>query len=218
MTAESVGSRTKAVARDLVVLVAGILLALAGDAWWDGVQERGVETDYLESVRDDLSQMATELDRAIAADSASVAGNLRLVEAMRVGAGGGALSFRFEDVSFSIGTIQALVGSGDIRVISSTQLRAEIVALHAMFDSRTAWNQSLEAQLLENLRESVRASEAERGPDGLSVPTEAGRNPDFVATVINYGLLLGARVSSHRRLRVAVEDLRAAVEQELTMR
>jgi len=41
---------------EAVVVVASILLALAGDAWWDGVQERTEERVLLETLRGTLRE------------------------------------------------------------------------------------------------------------------------------------------------------------------
>jgi hypothetical protein len=204
--------------RDLVVLIAGILLALAGDAWWEQRQEAAVEIGYLESIRDDLAQMSLELDRAIVSDSADAAMNFQEVQRLRAGEPVGRLSFRFEDVSFSIGTIQALVGSGDIRLVSSRELRADIIAFHATFDARLAWSRALEAQIIENLRESVRAGEAERAARDSPLPEGAARSSDYIATVLSHALILGNRTALHRRVRQAADRLSEAISRELQAR
>lgn len=121
---------------EFVVVVAGVLVALAVSAWWQGRLDRQHETEYLQQLDADL--LATESDmehaqvvlnrRALAAHAVTHAfwgerpandAELRrdLVAPWR--------SARYRPV---LGNIEALIATGDIHVIRAAALRTELVA------------------------------------------------------------------------------------------
>ncbi len=126
-----------------VVIVASILLAFGIEAWWDGRQERVEERQALEALARDFESAAEEIDQvALVMDSVAIAANIIL------GWTGPSADSRHADSlallmpsitrvgSFQppLGTLQALLGSGDLRLIRNDSLRAAL----ASFPSRLA--------------------------------------------------------------------------------
>ena len=121
---------------EFLVVVAGVLVALAVSAWWQGRLDRQHETEYLQQLDADL--LATENDmehaqvvlnrRALAAHAVAHVfwgerpasdGELRLDLTLPWG------TARFRPV---LGNVEALIATGDIHVIRNATLRTELVA------------------------------------------------------------------------------------------
>jgi len=120
---------------EFLVVVTGVLVALAVQAWYQGVGDRRNEEEYLRQLASDL--MATELAMA-RTDSISRHGEhagTMLVRAFNDSAlsrdsvlhwlaGMGGVTFRLP----VMGTSEALIASGDLRLIRDDSLRAGIAA------------------------------------------------------------------------------------------
>lgn len=121
---------------EFLVVVAGVLVALAVSAWWQGRLDRQHETEYLQQLDADL--LATEDDmehaqavlnlRALAASAVDhafwgerPANNADLWRDLKLPWG----TARFRPV---LGNIEALIATGDIHVIRDAALRTELVA------------------------------------------------------------------------------------------
>jgi len=130
-------SRAWRTLREFTIIVAGVLVALAAQAWWETRQERARERDYLRQLLADTRENERRLEAAIAEDSATGLAIGQLADALtgarplppsdsmrrwtvRVGA-----SAEFQPVG---GTYQALLGTGDLRLIRTDSLRARLVA------------------------------------------------------------------------------------------
>lgn len=121
---------------EFLVVVAGVLVALAVSAWWQGRLDRQYETGYLQQLDADL--LATENDM----EHAQVILNRRAVAASAIDhafwgerpANDAELrrdlvipwaSARYRPV---LGNIEALIATGDIHVIRAAALRTELVS------------------------------------------------------------------------------------------
>lgn len=126
-----------------VVIVVSILLAFGIDAWWDAAQEREEERQALEALADDFESAAQTVDDyLLIMDSIALAANVILgwtgPNADARHADSLALLTpsiaRVPDFQPPLGTLQALLGSGDLRLIRNDSLRAAL----ASFPSRVA--------------------------------------------------------------------------------
>jgi hypothetical protein len=214
------------VLRDLVVIIAGVLVALSADAWWKGLEESAEELDYLLALERDLSAAAPELRIAIGADSAIAARNRRAIETLhsQEDTESFGMDLSFKDIVIPTGTLRALIGAGDIELIRSTALRTEILALDALIERTLSWRQTLEAQVIVNVGAIFRDQEAARlrSPAPPGVPPNLGAmlselraSPGFIAAVSFHNVILQNRISLHRELLIAVEELQGALEEEL---
>lgn len=102
------------------MVLLGVLIALGVDSWWQGREERERELAYLRSINSDLAATVETLQSAIESDSARI---LTLDSAFVVFRGGedvqlqellGLLAITLSPFNLNTGTLNALVGTGDI--------------------------------------------------------------------------------------------------------
>jgi hypothetical protein len=121
---------------EFMVVLTGVLVALALNAWWGERQNRQLERAYLLQLHEDLA--ASEADLSMIADE-------MMTRALHSAAVGHAFwdpsSTSAEDLMVSLGaplsanrtrpvlgTAQALVATGDLRLIRSDRLRSELMS------------------------------------------------------------------------------------------
>ncbi len=212
---------------NLVVIVAGVLIALSAEAWWQDREEKDRELSYLLALQADMAEAGPVLARSIQADSANAVANQVLARTLRSGppagesdsAGPRGPTLTFQEASVPTGTLNALLETGDIRLIQSALLRADIIALDALLDTSLAWRRTLEAQILENVREVIREMEVARMTtrDSGDPPAEEV-TPEYISGIISHITMLQNRIFLHRTLRHSVEELGAALADELAER
>ena len=119
------------------VIVGSILLAFGIQAWWDESQERVEERQALESLAREFASAADVLDRdLLAIDSVALAANIVLgwtgPSADSRHADSLALLMplitRVTDFQPPVGTLQALLASGELRLIRNDSLRAKLAS------------------------------------------------------------------------------------------
>lgn len=141
--------------REFAIIVAGVLAALAAQAWWEGHQERAREESYIAQLLDDTRETETRLIDAVQEDSLSRSGARKVIDALTTSGAVPADSFstwigmagRAADFKPVAGTYQALVQSGDLRLIRDESLRAQITAYAATLE--------YERQRFAQLRQSI---------------------------------------------------------------
>jgi hypothetical protein len=123
---------------ELAVIVAGVLIALAANSWWEQRQERRRAEEYLEQLLVDFRATERQLQAAIAGDtkkfeSASLVidrayrGRFAPTDSLEVPTG----YFQFRPLT---GTLTALVEGGDLRLLDSDSLRYALVAYSSTID------------------------------------------------------------------------------------
>lgn len=120
----------------LLVVVTGILVALALDAWWDARQDRVREQSYLRQLDADLAETLAGVagyDRFLQPVDRAAALLVRAYHAPAPPppdslAAWLLLGSRFGVPRPVLGTAEALVATGDLRLIRTDSLRTEIVA------------------------------------------------------------------------------------------
>ena len=132
--------------REVAVIAAGALAALAAQAWWQNREDAGRERDCLRQLVADTRENARRLDRAIAGDSAAgwAAGRVAEVLYSRgpTPPNDSLLAWFVDDGALStaafdplIGTYAMLVATGDLRLIHDNVLRRELVTYEARLNS-----------------------------------------------------------------------------------
>lgn len=136
-------SRTgwKTAVREFMVIVAGVLVALAAQAWWQGREERGRERDYLQRMAEELVRDSTELQdmlvpgtaaklEALAAAAPYVSGRDESVPDTLALVGHLSMAGRFGIAALGPGrvTFRDLESTGNLRLIQDPALRAKIVS------------------------------------------------------------------------------------------
>lgn len=117
-------------------IVASILLAFTLDAWWDQQQESGFERVLLESLQREFSQNISELDelstrhQALGEDLESIRLVLRENLGNSIDFDGWELSalVYWTTSDIATGTVDGLLASGELRLLSSSELRNLLAA------------------------------------------------------------------------------------------
>lgn len=117
------------------VIVASILLALAGDAWWGGVQDRQDERALAESLLEEFLDSRPGLEERVLLARRMAAGNATLLEILDPEAGGRTRPVPDSLVFAVLGgptyepatsSLDAALASGEIELLRSPELRAAL--------------------------------------------------------------------------------------------
>jgi hypothetical protein len=139
---------------ELLVVITGILIALTLQAWWQGRGDLRTERNYLERLLLDTRENERLVDSRIASDSILRERSLRMSAILRDRLPLppqdtlAALS-RISSSGFSLvtATYDALVATGDIKLLRNPALRASTLALAGEVDRSTAMlTRNLESQ------------------------------------------------------------------------
>lgn len=180
-----IGGRSRWVLAELLVIVIGILIALAIDAWRQGIATSKVEQQYLQQLVTDLKateegmhEVSAELSEydEVARDFAAMFESDHIAD---LGDVRDALSvIRFMDNPVPVlATSDALVSTGDLRLISNSEIEAAVAQYLAR--GRDYWLVPL-YQREERHRESVFRLNLLAGRYGISPGYRPGmsRNPE----------------------------------------
>jgi hypothetical protein len=164
---------------EFAVIVAGVLIALAVDAWWGRRQEREQAREYLEQLLVDFQETERRLRGTVAGErerlervslviDRALHGPLPHADSLDLPTGYN----QFEPLT---GTLTALVQGGDLRLLDSDSVRFELVAFSTLIEETVtilrhtetlSWN-STERVILARARHSqsaaLRAANAGRG-------------------------------------------------------
>ncbi|MEO5511088.1 MAG: hypothetical protein ABIV28_06520 [Longimicrobiales bacterium] len=136
----------RAVLTQLVTIITGVLIALAAQASWSGRQDRDREQKYLHQLRDDLEVTRDRLNAGIASEDSAIhrmrmmvqflrsTGELPPVDSVR----GWIPSNSGDHFQPVMGTLRALMQTGDIGIIKDDSLRAAIIEYDARLDASRA--------------------------------------------------------------------------------
>lgn len=142
--------------RDMVVVVASILVAFALDAWWDDRADQGAEQVLLMSLRDEFSENAGMLLQSQRRFEAAMSASMQLlaltgqeeidgepvgVDKMLVNAVGG------YSTNPSTGATDALLSSGKLGLISNHNLRTRLAAWPGVLEEYLEEEQRAEAEI-----------------------------------------------------------------------
>lgn len=132
----------RAVLTQLVTIIAGVLIALAAQAWWSGRQDRDREQKYLHQLHVDLEVTRDRLNAEIASEDSAIhrmsmmvrflrsTGELPPVDSVR-----GWIRSNNGDFRPVTGTLRALMQTGDIGIIKDDSLRAAIIEYDSRLDA-----------------------------------------------------------------------------------
>ncbi len=216
-----------------VVIVGLILMAFGIQAWWDGRQERVEERQALEALARDFESAAGEIDQVLLVmDSVAIAANIILgwtgPSADSRHADSLALLMpsitRVEVFQPPLGALQALLGSGDLRLIRNDSLRAKL----ASFPSRLAQVNTtadygadvLFSEFLPYLNQSIPMRRFGRAGDGA---TQFDSDVEGLLRSLEFENLVQGKLThlaflegSTRRVQGLITSIRAILDLELT--
>ena len=119
------------------VIVVSILLAFGIDAWWQRQQDAERALEYVRALRADMQAAVLQLDSAIAASVGQQAATNRVLELVRDTGPVADSSVSGEidiggEAMIPMGTLTALVETGDVGLLEDERLRATIVKEYSL--------------------------------------------------------------------------------------
>ena len=109
-----------------VVVVASILIALAVDAWWDGVQQRRIERTYIGQLTADIETLDEEVSRWLTLEERHLSSSVKILSFIdsdgavppRDSIGSWWMqTWTSSGVSIPDGLVQEMMASGSLRLI-----------------------------------------------------------------------------------------------------
>ena len=213
--------------------MAGVLAALAAQAWWEGRQERARERDYLRQLLVDTRENERRLGDAIGIDSVSGVSVARAMTALLASGplpppdslgewvrGSGSSS----DPRLVTGTYQALMGTGDLRLVRNDSLRARLATYAAELGSETERQRQLRGAMQDAVPAMARALPFMRGVflgDAHPGATDVARfrtDPEVGGVLLTLQAASVNRLSGLRHLREETRALLRALEADPTLR
>jgi Tfp pilus assembly protein PilE len=144
MSGSARGGGWPRIALDVGVVVVGILIAFALNAWWEMRSASDREAAHLEALRSDLEANVRDLERLAGRQATVASASLELLRVARGEATAsrdsidGLMSEVFSSNRFdaSMGAYANLVSSGGLAQLRSPELRAALATFASMLDSR----------------------------------------------------------------------------------
>ena len=216
---------------EFAVIVAGVLIALAMDSWWERQQERSHAEAYLEQLLVDFEVTERRLGNTIAGDTRKLATVRSASDRALHGPWPPADSLDFTGTGYDYfepltGTLTALVQSGDLRLLRSDSIRFELIAFSALIQETQValqhnetmiWN-SIERMNLGRVRHSHsaarRAANAGRGWGQVDV-AGALNDPEIISALQIHALASQMRIFNLGRLEEPMSRIIALIHAEL---
>jgi hypothetical protein len=219
--------------REFAVIVAGVLCALAAQAWWEGREQREREATYLRQLLADTRVNGARVAEAVAVDSLAALSAARAADALTstgpppppdslvrwismAGVG--------SDLQTVAGSYRAVVGSGELRLIRSDSLRAALAAYASFLENETERQRQFRMLVSEAAGDMAAAMPFMRrvfldGPTAEGVDVAALRADPRVARVV-FTVQVGSanRLSGLRSLRRETAALLALLEADSVRR
>src|SRR5688500_17187949 len=127
---------------ELAVIVAGVLIALGADSWWEHRQERRRAEEYLRQLLVDFRATERQIEYAIAGDTEKFELASRVTDRAFRGhfppSDSLELPTGYHQFIPRTGTLTALVQGGDLRLLHGDTLRFELIAYSSLIDETEA--------------------------------------------------------------------------------
>lgn len=163
---------------ELAVIVAGVLIALAANSWWERRQEQNHAREYIEQLLVDVQTTERRLRSIIDTETQ----RLETVSSVISRAFSGPwpqsdsleLPTGYDYFEPLMGTLTALIQSGDLRLLRSDSIRFELIAFSALIHETETGLRHTES-LIWNSTERVAAGRARHSQSAARRGTNAGR-------------------------------------------
>ena len=204
---------------EFAVIVVGVLVALAVDAAWEVRQEAARLDAYLVRLEADLQESERELNEAIAADSLVWISAYGFIEGITSDLMAPAdsldvwLTRTYQPSMFHprTGTLQALIQSGDLRLVEDGELHDAILSQATSVDVwRTLYSSMHEAQLRAFARFGYFVNVATEVGSRRTVTPDwrtLSREPGLLSEVRQFGITADIRMGLLLRLRASQREL-----------
>lgn len=218
---------------ELVLIVGGVLIALAFDSWREERHERQQEVAYSQQLLLDLQETEERLQGTIAGDQEVLDRINRVLDRAFRGPLPPPDSFNIR-TGYSpfrplTGTQRALVQGGDLRLLRNDSIRFKLIAYSALIDASEALLRHTEAAIWNStdraIHAQIRHSQSSAPLDNGGTPgwreidvAAALHDPDLVSALESHALASRNRIGNLRRLEEPLSDLIRLVEAELKRR
>lgn len=221
-------------ARDMGLIIASILIAFTLDRWWDAARERADEQRYLNALHQEFTSNSATLqasrenlrtiDAAVVQLLALIGPQPRLIPPDSLAALFD-YSFRFSVLELPSGSLEGLMASGDLSIVSNERLKAGFAA----WPARLAQARSNAELLVQNREELIRYLDSlmptlaiarnwdneRRGGSLFPIPVAAVLSDMRVEGLLgNREVRLYNVIADHRKLIAAADTIIILIEQE----
>lgn len=148
--------------RETLLIVVGVLIALAVNAWWGERQDRKREASYIHQLLADAEANDRILATSVQEDSVSLKALVTLSNALRSGdrPGGSSMdmfdvALRYSDPRPVLGNLEHLIASGGVELIRNDSLRASILEYSSLMHADLAESSRHVDLLLSGMRNWV---------------------------------------------------------------
>ncbi len=214
---------------ELTLIVAGVLLALAANSWWDARRDRQRERAYLQQLLADVRETQTRLEYSLSGDSLieSQASRFLAVADTATAAPTVDSLYAWSTVDYRTfrpltGTYDALIHNGNPELVSSYALRLRIISYAAEIEAAGQVLGHTEALIWRNLERRdlalLRHRLLQAGPGRWRSSVDADallRDPELLNTVSMQRGASADRVGALRKLRSPAAELRQMLEAAL---
>lgn len=214
---------------ELTLIVAGVLVALAANSWWDDRRDRQRERAYLRQLLADVRETQNRIEYSLSGDSLIWSQASRFLDAADTATTAPAVDslYVWSTIDYRTfrpltGTYDALVHNGNPELVGSNALRLQIISYAAEIEAARQvlghtevliWR-NLERRDLALLRHRLLRGGGQRwrssvDADGLL------RDPELLNTMSMQRSASGDRVGALQKLRVPTAELRRSLEATL---
>lgn len=210
---------------ELVVVFAGVLIALAADSWIQTRDDVHRTTSYLRAIATDMDSATIEIDRTIARMDEDLS---RVSEALELIHSTSALPdtlvtivmYNGGTADVPMGTMRALVSTGDLELIQDEALRSTLVSEHARLQAAIAAVEQGSAKISNNVDRRIVAEEHLRVdmglPPGAAIPLRSARmSPDLLAAYRIHRGALTIRLGQFHVMRESASAVQEGVRRVL---
>ncbi len=172
--AEAPKSRAIALLLELGVVFLGVFIALAADSWWQSLQEAERELAYMRALRSDVIEAQDRVGAAIGETSAFLEEIEAFLDLLRsdgpIPDGTTRAPLNVAPLTVPMGTLDALLETGDVNLLSDQELRTTIInerseigtwlRLYEQFTTEVLANVARHIVAIEELRDEYRVGAA----------------------------------------------------------
>lgn len=218
-------------AAEFVVIVAGVLVALAVDAARDARQDHVRATGYLQQLRADLSTTDEALTEAITVDERARVGADRMIQALNArrlptsdSLSAWIAAATNSSASFypTMGTVTGLIESGELRLVRDEELRRKVLQYHSSVEAALRIIDAVDPHMWRTIERlgGMLSWSALLEPDGqqrFTIDWEVlASDQAFHGAVYDLRLAAGNRLFALRSLQQHLESLLAELDAVLS--
>ena len=223
-------------AAEFLVIVTGVLVALGAQAWYEGREEIEREIAALHAIRADLIRTEQEVGRRLitqrrVTQAVRETGRILSGERERPEEWTPDVGLSFQPLRLPLGSLEALISSGDARLVSSDGLRGDLIAYYDEQRGLERWAAEFDAGLIDRIGRFIDALETlliesdigpipdVSGPPLEFIPMARLRRSEEIRGFISYQSVFGfGRVGIFSSAIQNATAMRASIEEEFTSR